>query len=137
MNYWLIKSEPVKYPWQQLVEDKETFWDGVRNYAARNNLKAMKKGDMLLYYHSNEGLEIVGVAKVSKEHFPDPTIDDETWVAVNVKPVKALKKFITLSQIKADPILKEMALVKLSRLSVSPVKVEEFDRILMLSETKV
>ncbi len=137
MNYWLIKSEPVKYPWQQLVEDKETFWDGVRNYAARNNLKAMKKGDMLLYYHSNEGLEIVGVAKVSKEHFPDPTIDDETWVAVNVKPVKALKKFITLSQIKADPILKDMALVKLSRLSVSPVKVEEFDRILMLSETKV
>jgi predicted RNA-binding protein with PUA-like domain len=137
MNYWLIKSEPVKYPWQQLVEDKETFWDGVRNYAARNNLKAMKKGDMLLYYHSNEGLEIVGVAKVSKEHFPDPTIDDETWVAINVKPVKALKKFITLSQIKADPILKEMALVKLSRLSVSPVKVEEFDRILMLSETKV
>jgi predicted RNA-binding protein with PUA-like domain len=137
MNYWLIKSEPVKYPWKQLVEDKETFWDGVRNYAARNNLKAMKKGDMLLYYHSNEGLEIVGVAKVSKEHFPDPTIDDETWVAINVKPVKALKKFITLSQIKADPILKEMALVKLSRLSVSPVKVEEFDRILMLSETKV
>jgi predicted RNA-binding protein with PUA-like domain len=137
MNYWLIKSEPVKYPWQQLVEDKETFWDGVRNYAARNNLKAMKKGDMLLYYHSNEGLEIVGVAKVSKEHFPDPTIDDETWVAINVKPVKALKKFITLSQIKADPILKEMALVKLSRLSVSPVKVEEFDRILILSETKV
>jgi predicted RNA-binding protein with PUA-like domain len=137
MNYWLIKSEPVKYPWKQLVEDKETFWDGVRNYAARNNLKAMKKGDMLLYYHSNEGLEIVGVAKVSKEHFPDPTIDDETWVAINVKPVKALKKFITLSQIKADPILKEMALVKLSRLSVSPVKVEEFDRILILSETKV
>lgn len=137
MNYWLIKSEPVKYPWQQLVDDKETFWSGVRNYAARNNLKAMKKGDLLLYYHSNEGLEIVGIAKVSKEHFPDPTIDDATWVAVNVKPVKALKKTITLSQIKSDPILKEMALVKLSRLSVSPVRAEEFDRILMLSETKI
>jgi predicted RNA-binding protein with PUA-like domain len=137
MNYWLIKSEPVKYPWEQLVSDGETFWDGVRNYGARNNLKAMKKGDLLLYYHSNDGLQIVGIAKVTKEHFPDPTIDDETWVAINVKPVKPLNKFITLKQIKADTILKDMALVKLSRLSVSPVKVEEFDRILLLSETKL
>jgi len=137
MNYWLIKSEPIKYPWEQLVSDGETIWDGVRNYGARNNLKAMKKGDLLLYYHSNDGLQIVGIAKVTKEHFPDPTIDDETWVAINVKSVKPLKKFITLKQIKADTILKDMALVKLSRLSVSPVKVEEFDRILLLSETKL
>jgi len=137
MNYWLIKSEPVKYPWQQLVTDKETTWDGVRNYAARNNLKAMKKGDLLLYYHSNEGLEIVGIAKVSKEHFADPTIDDETWVAIKVKPVKALKKFVTLAQIKTDKLLQEMALVKLSRLSVGPVKQDEFDRIMLLAETKI
>jgi predicted RNA-binding protein with PUA-like domain len=137
MNYWLIKSEPFKYPWSQLVADKETTWDGVRNYAARNNLKAMQKGDYLLFYHSNEGLDIVGVAKLSKEHFPDPTIDDPTWVAVKVKPHKALKKSITLAQIKADPILCNMALVKLSRLSVGPVTEIEFDRILMLSETKL
>ena len=137
MSYWLIKSEPVKYPWQQFVADKEAIWDGVRNYAARNNLKAMKKGDLLLFYHSNLGLEIVGIAKLSKEHFPDPTIDDETWVAVKVKPVKALKKTVTLAQIKSDDILKTMALVKLSRLSVSPVTNFEFDRIIELSETKI
>jgi predicted RNA-binding protein with PUA-like domain len=137
MNYWLIKSEPFKYPWSQLIADKETFWDGVRNYAARNNLKAMKKGDLLFFYHSNEGLEIVGIAKVSKEHFPDPTIDDPTWVAINVKPFKALKKPLSLAQIKSDPLLANMALVKLSRLSVSPVTADEFARILHLSETKI
>lgn len=137
MNYWLIKSEPFKYPWSQLVADKEATWDGVRNYAARNNLKAMQKGDLLLFYHSNEGLNIVGVAKLSKEHFPDPTIDDPTWVAVKVKPYKTLKKSITLAQIKADEILCNMALVKLSRLSVSAVTQIEFERIIMLSETKI
>lgn len=137
MNYWLIKSEPFKYPWSQLISDKETFWDGVRNYAARNNLKAMKKGDLLFFYHSNEGLEIVGIAKVSKEHFPDPTIDDPTWVAINVKPFKTLKKPVSLAQIKSDAQLSNMALVKLSRLSVGPVTADEFARILHLSDTKL
>ena len=100
MAYWLIKSEPFKYSWDQFVKDKKTFWDGVRNYAARNNLKAMKKGDLAFFYHSNEGVEIVGIAKVVKEAYPDPTIDDERWVAVDFSPVKKLKNPVTLAQIK-------------------------------------
>jgi len=133
MNYWLIKSEPVKYSWDQFEKDKRTSWDGVRNYAARNNLKAMKKGDRLLYYHSNEGLEIVGIAEVVKEHYQDPTTDDTNWVVVDIKPVKKLKKPVSLQQVKADPALKDMQLVRLSRLSVSAVTPDEFDRILDLS----
>lgn len=137
MNYWLVKSEPFKYSWEQFKKDKKTFWDGVRNYAARNNMRAMKKGDLLFFYHSNEGLDIVGIAKVVKEHYPDPTADDDTWSVVDLAPVKALKKPVTLAQIKSDPLLKNMALVKLSRLSVSPVTEKEFIRILDLSETKL
>jgi predicted RNA-binding protein with PUA-like domain len=126
MAYWLVKSEPFKYSWEQLVKDKQTFWDGVRNYAARNNLKAMKKGDEVLFYHSNEGLEIVGIAKVAKEHYPDPTADDDAWVVVDLKPYKKLKKPVGLVQIKSDKRLAEMALVKLGRLSVQPVTEKEW-----------
>jgi len=126
MAYWLIKSEPFKYSWDQFVKDGKTFWDGVRNYAARNNLKAMKKGDEIFYYHSNEGLEIVGIAQVVKEAYQDPTTDEEAWVVVDIKPVKKLKKPISLQQIKGDPRLKDMALLRLSRLSVQPVTDEEW-----------
>ena len=121
MAYWLIKSEPFKYSWEQFEKDGITFWDGVRNYGARNNLRAMKKGDSLLFYHSNEGLEIVGIAKVVKEHYQDPTTEDSNWVAVDVKPVKRLKQPVSLATIKTDLRLKEMALVRLGRLSVQPV----------------
>src|ERR1700757_1869542 len=102
MNYWLIKSEPSAYSWEQFVKDKQTFWDGVRNYAARNNLKAMKKGEEVLFYHSNEGVEIVGIAKVAKEAYQDPTTEEKAWVAVDFKPLKKLKRPVTLVQIKAD-----------------------------------
>ncbi len=133
MAYWLVKSEPSKYSWEQFVKDGQTFWDGVRNYQARNNLKAMKKGDQVLYYHSNEGLEVVGVAKVVKESYQDPTTDDERWVVVDLKPVKKLKTPVTLEQIKADPRFKEMKLVRQGRLSVSAVTDQEFDAVLDLS----
>ncbi|MDF2449306.1 MAG: hypothetical protein K0R26_1810 [Bacteroidota bacterium] len=132
MNYWLIKSEPFKYSWEQFKKDKVASWDGVRNYAARNNLRAMKKGDLALFYHSNEGLCVVGIAKVSKEYYPDPTSKEDAWVAVDFKPFKTLKQPVTLAQIKADEYLKDMQLIKLQRLSVSCVKPEEFDRICML-----
>ncbi len=132
MNYWLIKSEPFKYSWDQFTKDKKTGWDGVRNYAARNNLKAMKKGDLALFYHSNEGLCIVGIAKVVKEHYQDPTTEDTAWVSVDFAPYKALKKPVTLADIKADKFLQNMQLVKLSRLSVGVVTQEEFDKILLL-----
>lgn len=133
MAYWLVKSEPFKYSWGQFEKDKQTFWDGVRNYAARNNLKAMKKGDEVLFYHSNEGLEIVGIAKVVKEHYPDPTANDETWVVVDLKPVKKLPQSVTLSQIKADRRLQDMALVRQGRLSVQPVTETEWQIIMEMS----
>ncbi|MFN4234721.1 MAG: EVE domain-containing protein [Bacteroidia bacterium] len=136
MKYWLVKSEPFKYSWEQFLKDGKTFWDGVRNYQARNNLKAMKKGDLVLFYHSNEGLNVVGIAEVVKEHYQDPTTDDKNWVVVDLKPKKTLKNPVSLSQIKSDEILKNMALVKQSRLSVCPVTKNEFDRILELSEKK-
>ena len=134
MAHWLIKSEPVKYSWDQFVKDKQTHWDGVRNYGARNNLRAMKKGDEVFYYHSNEGLEIVGIAKVVKEAYQDPTTEDINWVVVDFKPVKKLKKPVTLATIKADKRLANIQLVKLSRLSVSAVTDEEWLMILELSE---
>jgi predicted RNA-binding protein with PUA-like domain len=136
MNHWLVKSEPYKYSWDQFVTDKQTVWDGVRNYAARNNLRAMKKGDLVFWYHSNEGLEIVGIAKVVKEFYPDPTATEGDWSVVELKPFKKLKKPITLEQIKADKKLQQMDLVRLARLSVGVVRPEEFDHILALSETK-
>jgi predicted RNA-binding protein with PUA-like domain len=136
-SFWLVKSEPFKYAWDQLVKDGWTYWDGVRNYTARNNLQAMKKGDLVLYYHSNEGKEVVGIARVRKESYPDPTIDDERWVVVDLEPVKPLKEPVSLATVKADPKLAEIPLVKQSRLSVMPIDRGSFDRILSLGETKV
>jgi predicted RNA-binding protein with PUA-like domain len=136
MSYWLVKSEPSAYSWDQLVKDGSTAWTGVRNYAARNHLRAMKKNDEVLYYHSNEGLEIVGIAKVSKEAFQDPTTKDEAWIAVEIKPVKRLKNPVSLATIKNNPVLKNMALVKISRLSVQPVTEEEYEVIMELAKTK-
>jgi predicted RNA-binding protein with PUA-like domain len=136
MAYWLVKSEPFKYSWDQFVKDKKTFWDGVRNYGARNNLKAMKKGDEVLFYHSNEGVEIVGIAIVVKEHYQDPTTDETAWVVVDLKPVKKLKTAIPLSQIKADNRLANMDLVRLGRLSVQTVKSEEWKVIMELAGEK-
>ncbi|QEC65912.1 EVE domain-containing protein [Panacibacter ginsenosidivorans] len=136
MAYWLVKSEPFKYSYEQLEKDKQTFWDGVRNYAARINLRAMKKGDEVLFYHSNEGLAIVGIAKVAKEAYQDPTTDDEAWVAVDLKPYKKIKKPVTLEQVKADKRLKDMALVRLGRLSVQPVTDDEWKIIMELGGMK-
>jgi predicted RNA-binding protein with PUA-like domain len=136
MNYWLVKSEPFKYSWQQFLKDKKTFWDGVRNYAARNNLRAMKKGDEVLFYHSNEGMEIVGVAMVVKEAYQDPTTEDKNWVVVDLKPVKALKKPVSLSEIKAEPKFENMELVKNSRLSVQKVTPDEWKLIMKMSGGK-
>ena len=136
MAHWLIKSEPFKYCWDKFVEDGQTFWDGVRNYAARNNLRAMKKGDQVFFYHSNEGLEIVGICKVVKEAYQDPTTEDKNWVVVDFKPIKKLKKPVTLSTIKADKRLAGIELVRLSRLSVSAVTDAEWDIIMELSAGK-
>ena len=132
MNYWLVKSEPFKYSWDQLVNDKKTFWDGVRNYAARNNLRAMAPGDQVLFYHSNEGLAIVGIAEVVKAAYQDPTTDDTNWVVVDLKPVKPLPTPVTLAAIKADSSLAEMQLVRLGRLSVSAVTPAEYKKILKM-----
>lgn len=136
MNHWLIKSEPFKYSWQQMLTDKKTFWDGVRNYQARNNLREMKKGDLCFFYHSNEGKEIVGIVKIVKEHYQDPTTDDANWVVVDVSPFQTLKKTVTLEQIKNDSRLANIGLVKQGRLSVMKLTQYEFDVILELSETK-
>jgi predicted RNA-binding protein with PUA-like domain len=126
MNYWLMKSEPSAYSWQQMVKDKITSWSGVRNHQAANNLKAIKKGDRAFFYHSNEGKEIVGIVEVVKEAYPDPSDKTGKFVMVDVKPVEPLKKPVTLADIKAHPVLKSMALAKQSRLSVSPVTAEEW-----------
>jgi predicted RNA-binding protein with PUA-like domain len=133
MNYWLVKSEPFKYSWEQFVKEGKTFWDGVRNYTARNNLRFMKKGDHVFFYHSNEGLAIVGIAEVVKEAYQDPTTIDTNWVVVELKPIKALKKPVTLAEIKAEPSLKDMDLVRLSRLSVGAVKEIEFKKVLQMA----
>jgi predicted RNA-binding protein with PUA-like domain len=137
MAYWLVKSEPSVYSWDQLVKDKQTFWSGVRNYAARINLRAMKKDDEVLYYHSNEGMEIVGIAKVLKEAYQDPTTEDDRWVAVDLKPVKKLKIPVTLEVIKKDKRLANMDLVRLGRLSVQTVKEDEWKIILQMSGEKI
>ena len=137
MNYWLVKSEPAKYSWSQFLKDKKTFWDGVRNYAARNNLREMKKGDEVFFYHSNEGMEIVGIGMVVKEAYQDPTTEDKNWVVVDLKPVKTLKKPVTLVEIKSEPALANMELVKNSRLSVQKVSPDEWQFIMRLSWRKV
>lgn len=137
MPYWLVKSEPFKYSWDNFVKDKQTFWDGVRNYSARIHLNAMKKGDEVLFYHSNEGVEIVGIAKVSKEAYQDPTTEDKAWVAVDLKPVRKLKKPVTLAQVKADGRLGKMALVRLGRLSVQPVTDDEWKIVMEMAGEKM
>lgn len=136
MNYWLAKSEPFKYSWDDFLKDGSTYWDGVRNYQARNNLKAMKVEDKVFFYHSNEGLQVVGVAEVIKEHYQDPTTDDQRWVVVDLKPVDTLKNPVTLAQIKQESSLKEISLVRQGRLSVMPLSKKEFDKILAMSESK-
>ena len=132
MNYWLVKSEPFKYSWDQFLKDGKTFWDGVRNYAARNNLRAMRKGDEVFFYHSNEGLAIVGIARVVKEAYQDPTTTDPNWVVVDLQPLKSMPVPVTLAQIKAEPSLKTMDLVRLSRLSVGKVTEKEHARLLAM-----
>lgn len=133
MKYWLVKSEPSAYSFDQLVKDKKTGWEGIRSYAARNNLRSMGKNDQVLFYHSNEGKEIIGIAKVVKTSYQDPTTDDPNWLAVDIAAVKKLKKPVTLLQVKADPELKEFELIRLSRLSVSAVSEKEWKHIMKLA----
>jgi predicted RNA-binding protein with PUA-like domain len=137
MQFWLVKQEPSKYSWEEFLKDKKTYWDGVRNYQARNNLQAMKKGDQVFFYHSVVGKQIVGIAQVTRESYPDPTTDDPAWVVVDLKPIKSLKVPVTLAQVKTHPKLNEIALVKQSRLSVIPLTQSEFKIILELGKTKV
>lgn len=135
-NTWLVKSEPFKYSWQQFVKDGATYWDGVRNYTARNNLRDMRRGDLVLYYHSNLGKEVVGVARVTRESYQDPTSpDDDRWLVVDLAPVKALREPVTLAQIKADRALAGIPLVTQPRLSVMPLPRRAFERILKLGKT--
>jgi len=136
-SFWLVKSEPNKYSWDQFVKDGSTYWDGVRNAQARNNLKAMKQGDGVLYYHSNEGKEVVGIARVTGESYQDPTTPDDRWVVVDLEPVKPMRRSVSLQVIKQDPKLADVALVKQSRLSVMPIEKPHFERILELGGTKV
>ena len=136
MAHWLIKSEPSVYSWDQFVKDKKTFWDGVRNFAARIHLRSMKKGEEVFFYHSNEGMEIVGIATVLKEAYPDPSTDDTNWVAVDFKPSKKLKTPVSLVQMKADKRLANMALIRIGRLSVSPVSDEEWNIIMQMAGEK-
>jgi len=137
MNYWIVKSEPESYSWSQLVKDGKTAWTGVRNFAARLHLRAMKSGDRVFFYHSGEQKSVVGLASVEKEFYPDPTAKEGDWSCIDVAAVKELAKVVTLAQIKGDKVLKEMVLARQSRLSVSPVTKAQFDRLLLLAETKV
>ncbi len=136
-SYWLVKSEPSKYSWDQLVRDGSTYWDGVRNSEARNNLSAMKAGDLVLFYHSNEGKEVVGVTRIARESYPDPTTKDARWLVVDVEPVVPFERAVSLSEIKANPELQGIALVRRSRLSVLPLEKSAFDRILRLGKTRL
>jgi predicted RNA-binding protein with PUA-like domain len=136
MAYWLVKSEPDTYSWKKFTEEKQTVWNGVRNYAARLHMKAMKKGDEVFFYHSNEGLEIVGIAKVAKEAYQDPTTDDDRWVAVDLKVHKKLKKPVPLDNIKKEKRLANMALVRIGRLSVQPVTDDEYKIIMDMAGEK-
>jgi predicted RNA-binding protein with PUA-like domain len=132
MNYWLMKTEPGTFSWDDLARDKKAIWDGVRNFQARNNLKSMKKGDLAFIYHSMDDKAVVGIAEITKEHFPDPK--DNDWAAVEIKPVKKLKQAVNLAIIKKEKQLSNMVLVNNSRLSVQPVRKEEFDFVVGMSE---
>ncbi len=134
-RYWLVKSEPNKYSWDDFVRDGSTYWDGVRNSLARNNMREMRPGDLVLYYHSNEGKEVVGVAKVTKRAYQDPTTEDDRWVVVDLVPVKPLAQAVTLAQVKADKTLAKMQLVTHSRLSVMEIGKTAFNRILRIGKT--
>ena len=136
-SFWIIKQEPSQYNWKQFEKDRGTYWDGVRNYQARNNLKNMKKGDNLLFYHSVVGKEIVGIAEVTREAYPDPTTDDERWVVVDLKPIKPFKVPVTLEEIKSHKELSEIALIKQTRLSVIPITKKEFQVLLKLGKTSL
>ena len=137
MNYWLVKSEPESYSWAQFVKDGKTAWTGVRNFAARLHLRGMVKGDLVYFYHSGEGKELVGIAKVVTPAYPDPTAEEGDWSCVDLAPVKPLIRPVNLQTIKADKILKEMVIAKQSRLSVSPVTETQFQRLLALAETEL
>ena len=136
-SHWLVKSDPDTYGWDDLVKDGKTRWDGVRNAQARNNLQAMGAGDLVLYYHSGDDKQIVGVAKVVKAAYPDPTTDDERWVVVDLAPVKALSAPVALADVKRDAALAEIALVRQGRLSVMPIAPRAFARILALGKTRL
>jgi len=137
MNYWLVKSEPFVFSFADLEREGRTMWEGVRNYTARNNLRAMRNGDLVLFYHSNEGLEIVGIATVIKEAYPDPTAEKGDWSVVDLAPVKRLQKTVPLSVIKATPALQQIGLVRQGRLSVMPLRPEEFQAILQMADTSI
>ena len=137
MNYWLVKSEPESYSWAQLVKDGKTAWTGVRNFAARLNLRGMKRGDLVCFYHSVTDKQIVGLARVAKEFYADPTATEGDWSCVDLEPVKPLKKPVTLEDIKGEKALKEMKLLKQSRLSVTTLTPVEFSRLMELAETKI
>jgi predicted RNA-binding protein with PUA-like domain len=137
MNYWLVKSEPTVYSWEQFLDEGGTEWSGVRNYAARLHLNGMKKGDPLMFYHSNTGLEVVGIAEVMRESYQDTTTEDDRCVSVDLKPVKTLKKPVPLSVIKSEKRLKNIALVRIGRLSVMPLTPKEFETLLELSQTRL
>ena len=136
-QYWLVKQEPEAYSWSDFVKDGRTAWTGVRNFQARNNLRAMKKGDLVFFYHSVSDKAVIGLARVEKEQYPDPTAKDGDWSVVDLVPVKALKRPVTLDQLKADKVLRNMKLVRQSRLSVTPLTDAEFERLLLLAETKI
>jgi predicted RNA-binding protein with PUA-like domain len=133
-NSWLVKQEPEDYSWDDLVRDKKTAWTGVRNFQARNNLRNMKTGDAVLFYHSGKDKSVVGIAEVAKAAYPDPTADDDSWIAVDIKPVRPLAKLVSLADIKANSKLRDLLLVRQSRLSVMPVAKEDFDEIVKMSE---
>lgn len=137
MNYWLVKSEPDTYSFEQLVKEGRAQWDGVRNYQARNNLRAMQAGDVCLFYHSNIGLEVVGLARVARTAYPDPTAEKGDWSAVDLEPLKPLKRPVPLAEIKAHPALQQFGLVRNGRLSVMPATYDEFSAILGMGETKL
>ncbi|MFN7115811.1 MAG: EVE domain-containing protein [Saprospiraceae bacterium] len=137
MNYWLVKSEPETYSYERLEREGKTMWEGVRNYAARNHLRAMQEGDLVLFYHSVSGLEVVGICKVARAAYPDPTAEKGDWSVVDVVPIKRLNKPVALQTVKATPELQNIGLVRIGRLSVMPLEKSEFDKILELGDTPI